>query len=163
VRTSNYGPDQEARAALRVVQRSLDVVEVTRCKNCVHWGLHPLNEIGVIFSACTVNNLTRYQDADKFTSADHYCAEGSPKPTKMKLFDALEASPYNWAWRRAKNDEEPNIVLVDNKNPKRPMTKAFHVRGSSVWERRKLALAKTFDDWMSGPEPINDGAYRVWS
>tara|TARA_R110000824_G_scaffold123585_1_gene281549 strand:- start:3 stop:428 length:426 start_codon:yes stop_codon:yes gene_type:complete len=141
----------------------LDVVEVTRCKNCVHWDLHPLNETGVVFSACTANTFTGYQYPAKFTSADHYCADGSPKPIQMKLFVALHESPYDWAWRVSIDEEEPNLALIDNKNPKRPMTKAFHVQNSHSWERRKVALAKTFKDWMVGKKPIVEDVGQVWS
>ena len=156
MRTSNYGPDQEARAALRVVQRSLDVVEVTRCKNCIHWQPEVFHDQVPTMGSCTLEDDT---GMDR-TRPEHFCSDGEVKPPELRLFGALEASPYNWAWRITIDEEEPNVVLVD---PKHPNPKAFHVAGSHAWERRKLALAKTFDDWMSGPEPINDGAYRVWS
>ena len=78
----------------------------------------------------------------------------------MKLFDAINASPVEAAFRYlpVKEDStgrEPNVVLVD----KGEVVKAFRAVHSSAWERRPLRQAKNFDDWRPAkhrglPDPL---------
>ena len=63
----------------------------------------------------------------------------------MKLFDAINASPVEAAWRYLTDHHilhQPNIVLIDKEKPK-----AFRADGPHAWDRRTLALAKCFEDW----------------
>jgi len=70
----------------------------------------------------------------------------------MKLFDAIKQSPVKMAFREEGTVEHPNVVLVENGfvDPK-----AFQANDHFAWERRKLSVAKTFDDWKPAK-------YRRW-
>jgi len=65
----------------------------------------------------------------------------------MKLFDAINASPVEAAFRYLSQiavggPDEANLVLIDKEQPK-----AFLALGNVAWIRKKLQLAKQFDDW----------------
>ena len=71
----------------------------------------------------------------------------------MKLFDAINASSVEAAFRYLSPSDpdgnlvpnEVNIVLVDGKSD---VPKAFLAMDNVAWVRKKLRVAKQYDDWL---------------